>query len=62
MGLVYWGHAWTLLAWCETREALRDFRLDRIREASPNGQTFEPDPAHGLEAHLASMGAEGDPV
>lgn len=62
MGLVYWGHAWTLLAWCETREALRDFRLDRIREASPTGQTFEPDPAHGLEAHLASMGAKGDPV
>ena len=30
LGLGFWGKVWTLLAWCETRQDFRMFRLDRI--------------------------------
>ena len=30
LGLFFWGHVWTLGAWCELRKAFRSFRLDRI--------------------------------
>jgi predicted DNA-binding transcriptional regulator YafY len=30
LGLFFWGHVWTLGAWCELRAAFRSFRLDRI--------------------------------
>ena len=32
LGCFYWGHVWTLAAWCETRKAFRSFRLDRMSE------------------------------
>ena len=31
LGLIYWGKAWTLLAWCLLRDDYRLFRLDRIQ-------------------------------
>jgi predicted DNA-binding transcriptional regulator YafY len=30
LGCFYWGRVWTLAAWCETRQAFRSFRLDRM--------------------------------
>ncbi|OGB32060.1 MAG: DNA-binding transcriptional regulator [Burkholderiales bacterium RIFCSPLOWO2_12_FULL_61_40] len=30
LGCFYWGKVWTLAAWCENRQALRTFRLDRM--------------------------------
>src|SRR5258708_2158074 len=30
LGLYFWGASWTLLAWCETRDDFRSFRIDRI--------------------------------
>jgi predicted DNA-binding transcriptional regulator YafY len=30
LALYFWGGAWTLAAWCETREDFRNFRVDRI--------------------------------
>ena len=35
LGCFYWGNVWTLAAWCETREAFRSFRLDRMTELAP---------------------------
>lgn len=32
LGLFFWGTIWTLGAWCELRQAFRNFRLDRMRE------------------------------
>ena len=32
LGVFYWGKVWTLAAWCETRDAFRSFRIDRIEE------------------------------
>ncbi|MFV2057129.1 MAG: helix-turn-helix transcriptional regulator, partial [Thiohalomonadales bacterium] len=30
LGLFFWGSVWTLAAWCELRQAFRNFRLDRM--------------------------------
>lgn len=31
LGLIYWGGAWTLAAWCELRAGFRSFRVDALR-------------------------------
>ncbi len=31
LALYFWGGAWSIAAWCETRADFRSFRLDRIR-------------------------------
>lgn len=44
----YWGRVWTCTAWCETRQAFRVFRVDRIQACykttdhfqSENGKTY----------------------
>lgn len=41
LALVGWGDHWTILAWCETRVAYRNFRLDRIVDLSETGETFQ---------------------
>lgn len=43
-----------LVAWCEERQALRHFRLDRIESAIPTVRTFEPDPSVNADTILAS--------
>jgi predicted DNA-binding transcriptional regulator YafY len=35
LGCFYWGSVWTLAAWCETRNAFRSFRLDRMDALQP---------------------------
>lgn len=40
------GH-WYLLAWCHTADGERLFRVDRIRAATVEDQTFEPPPEAG---------------
>lgn len=32
LGLVFYGNAWHLIAYCKMREAMRDFRIDRIQQ------------------------------
>ncbi len=40
-GLVYYGNDWHMVAYCRLREAMRDFRASRIREAELLPETFE---------------------
>ncbi|MEZ5702772.1 MAG: YafY family protein [Burkholderiaceae bacterium] len=40
LGCFFWGKVWTLAAWCELRSDFRSFRIDRIRSATPTGQTY----------------------
>lgn len=42
LGLWFWGKVWTLVAWCETREDFRMFRLDRTTGLTPAGKRFTP--------------------
>jgi predicted DNA-binding transcriptional regulator YafY len=57
LGLVFWGYRWHLAAWCEVREALRTFRVDRI-QAAELLEAFQPTEGHDLESYLGRMRAE----
>jgi predicted DNA-binding transcriptional regulator YafY len=39
-GLVYHWDRWYTVGWCHLREAVRVFRLDRVRDATPEEATF----------------------
>lgn len=41
LALMGWGDRWTVLAWCEEREAYRSFRIDRIAAIEQLGERFE---------------------
>ncbi len=40
LGCFYWGEAWTLAAWCETRFGFRSFRVDRMRQLAVSEARF----------------------
>ncbi len=40
LGLVFYGQQWHLIAWCRLREAMRDFRLDRMQSWEILPETF----------------------
>ncbi|GHA78907.1 helix-turn-helix transcriptional regulator [Cognatilysobacter bugurensis] len=48
--VLFWGGSWTLAGWCRLRGDFRQFRLDRIRECAPTGETYAPDPTRGFDA------------
>jgi predicted DNA-binding transcriptional regulator YafY len=52
LGVVFYGNAWYLVAWCRLREDFRHFRLDRIQELSLRETCFEPRPGFSLRKHL----------
>ena len=55
LGLVFWGSAWTLVAWCELRHDHRMFRLDRIQEMLTLDACFSPSPEQTLQHYLGKM-------
>ena len=52
LGVVFYGQAWYLVAWCRLRQDFRHFRLDRIQELSLREATFEFRPGFSLRKHL----------
>ncbi len=58
--LAFWGRVWTLGAWCRLRQDFRSFRLDRMAGMHVLEETYPDDPARGLRAFLASVGANPD--
>ncbi len=46
------GAVWTTIAFCELRQEIREFRLDRIKEFKIQQTHFEPDKSFGLERYL----------
>lgn len=46
--LEFWGRVWTLASWCETRQALRSFRVDRIQALRLTGEPFPDEPGTTL--------------
>jgi predicted DNA-binding transcriptional regulator YafY len=54
LGLWFWGKTWTLIGWCELRQAFRLFRIDRILDHQ-QGPPYRPDRSKGLAAALAAM-------
>ena len=62
LGVVYYGNAWYLIAWCRLRADFRHFRLDRIRHLAMREATFEPRRDFSLRAHLAESVRKEDTV
>src|SRR5581483_10171807 len=58
LGLAYWGQTWTLTAWCEMRNGLRNFRLDRMERLELTDEKFEAAPGQTLADFLAKMAEE----
>ena len=58
LGCFFWGKVWTLAAWCESRQAFRTFRLDRIDALlpAPDG-SFRDEAGKTLADFLRQVGA-----
>lgn len=59
LGLVFWGHCWTLGAWCELRDGFRTFRVDRIVDAEMLGEEFDDRHGHLWDEYLNRARNEG---
>ena len=55
LGLFYWGKVWTLVAWCELRDAFRHFRLDRIAHMEVLDERFQSPPGKTLQDFLSTV-------
>ena len=55
LGLFYWGKVWTLVAWCELRDAFRHFRLDRMQTLQGLKQHFESVPGRTMQDFLNTV-------
>jgi len=49
LGLFFWGTTWTLGAWCEMRQAFRNFRLDRIETLQVCEERYPNEPGRRLK-------------
>ena len=61
VGAYCWSGSWTVGAWCETRQAYRNFRPDRMIEPTL-GERWSAEPEVTVEAFLAAAMAKGLPL
>lgn len=54
LGLLFWGEAWTVVAWCQLRCDYRLFRLDRILKAELLNEKFETKGQYSLADYLSN--------
>ena len=52
LGMLFWGSAWTVVAWCQLRDDYRLFRLDRIETASILEETFSTSATCNFEHYV----------
>jgi predicted DNA-binding transcriptional regulator YafY len=62
LGVVFYGGAWYLVAWCRLRRDLRHFRVDRVQTLEMRTETIPPRPDFSLAEHLADQMARADTV
>lgn len=62
LGIVFYGAAWYLVAWCRLRQDYRHFRIDRIRRLELLPTTFAPREEFSLEAHMRESDARGQSI
>ena len=48
----YWGHVWTLIAWCELRNNFRVFRLDLMESTEALPELFVDEPGKRIEDYV----------
>lgn len=54
LGMIYWGNAWTLAAWCELRKGFRTFRVDRMSKVAVKNRRFTPERGKQLNDYIAA--------
>ena len=60
LGCVFWDSVWTLAAWCELRQGMRSFRIDRIEKLEVLDETFRDEPGKTLPDLIRAVeGGEG---
>ncbi len=57
LGCFFWGNVWTLAAWCESRQAFRSFRVDRIEQTRVLEDRFRDEADKSLAQLLRQVGA-----
>ncbi len=55
LGIFFWGQNWTCLAWCESRQDFRNFRLDRIAKLAPLAEGFPRQEGRRLQDYFLEM-------
>jgi predicted DNA-binding transcriptional regulator YafY len=55
LGLFFWGHGWTVAAWCELRRDFRGFRLDRVQKLELTEQRFDDEVGRTLADFFTRM-------
>ncbi len=58
-GVVFYGGAWYVVAWCRLRQDYRHFRIDRIRRLELLPVTFAPREDFSLAKHMEQSDAQG---
>jgi predicted DNA-binding transcriptional regulator YafY len=58
LALYFWGGAWTIGAWCESRDDFRNFRVDRVAELETLGRRYPDQPGRRLADFLRAMQAK----
>jgi len=60
LGCVFWDSVWTLAAWCELRQGMRSFRIDRIEKLEVLDEVFRDEPGKTLPDLIRAVeGGEG---
>lgn len=49
LGLFFWSTGWTLGAWCELRQSLRNFRIDRMTRVATLDEIYTPESGRSLD-------------
>lgn len=60
LGLIFWGNAWTLVAWCRLRDDYRLFRLDRIEGLTITDHIFVAEEGRSLQAYIRQYTPDAD--
>ncbi len=58
LGVWFWGLVWTMVAWCETRDDFRVFRVDRLENVE-RGDPFRDEKGKLLSDFLAAQVGTG---
>jgi len=57
LALYFWGGAWTIGAWCESRDDFRNFRVDRIAALEALERRYPDQPGRRLADFLRAVQA-----
>lgn len=60
IGLCYYSNHWHLIAYCRLREAVRDFRTDRLMKLSLGTDNFDPTVHGDYRDHIAEVFNSGE--